>query len=336
MDMVSNAFVAVITGGTAGVGRSTATHFAASGYDVAVIARGDEGLRQTVRELRDYGGLVLGISADVADARAMDEAAQRIESELGPIGIWVNCAMTTVLGPMEELSADEFQRVTDVTYLGTVNGTRAALRYMQPRNSGTIVQVGSALAWRSIPLQSAYCGAKAAIRGFTDSLRCELLHQKSHIRVSMVQLPAVNTPQFNWARNKFSQRMQPIPPIYQPEVAARAIFDVAIARRPPRELWLGKNTVISIVGNMFFPGVLDRWLARQTWEEQLGDESEPGKREDYLYRPLTTGHRAHGRFDNQAVRKAVAVDSGVVGVAAVAVTGILVGGLLRYIRRSQR
>lgn len=327
--MTKNAFVAVVTGGSSGVGRATANYFAASGYDVAVIARGEQGIADTVKELERYGGRVLGISADVSDPQQVSNAAQRIEEQLGPTAVWINCAMTTVLAPVEEMSADEFRRVTEVTYLGTVNGTRAALRYMQERDSGTIIQVGSALAVRSIPLQSAYCGAKAAVRAFTDSLRCELLHQKSSVRITMVQLPAVNTTQFNWARNKFHHRMQPVAPIYQPEVAAKAIYNAAVARITPREVWLGKSTIMSIVGNMFFPDLLDRMLAKKTWQGQLTDEIEPPMRDDYLFRPLETGHQAHGRFDHQARHKAVAFDSRMMGVAAVAITALALRGLLR-------
>ncbi|HBI11597.1 SDR family oxidoreductase [Franconibacter pulveris] len=327
--MTKNAFVAVVTGGSSGVGRATADYFAASGYDVAVIARGEQGIADTVKELERHGGRALGVSADVADPQQISNAAQRVEEELGPIAVWINCAMTTVLAPVEEMSADEYRRVTEVTYLGTVNGTRAALRYMQERNSGTIVQVGSALALRSIPLQSAYCGAKAAVRAFTDSLRCELLHQKSGVRLTMVQLPAVNTPQFNWARNKFHHRMQPVAPVYQPEVAARAIYNAAVARLMPREVWLGKSTIMSIVGNMFFPGLLDRMLAKKAWQGQLTDEIEPAMRDDYLFRPLENGHQAHGRFDRQARAKAISVDSRIMGVAAVAVVGLVLRGLCR-------
>ncbi|MDU6924137.1 SDR family oxidoreductase [Franconibacter helveticus 513] len=327
--MTKNAFVAVVTGGSSGVGRATANYFAASGYDVAVIARGEQGIADTVKELERHGGNVIGISADVADPQQVSNAAQKIEEQLGPVAVWINCAMTTVLAPVEEMSADEYRRVTEVTYLGTVNGTRAALRYMQERNSGIIVQVGSALALRSIPLQSAYCGAKAAVRAFTDSLRCELLHQKSGVKVTMVQLPAVNTTQFNWARNKFHHRMQPVEPVYQPEVAAKAIYNAAVARMTPREVWLGKSTIMSVVGNMFFPGLLDRYMARNTWQGQLTDEVEAPMRDDYLFRPLESGHQARGRFDRIAREKAVSVDSRVMGVAAVALVGLALRGLCR-------
>ena len=327
--MTKNAFVAVVTGGSSGVGRATADYFAASGYDVAVVARGENGIAETVKHLERHGGRVLGIHADVADPHQVSNAAERVEEELGPIAVWINCAMTTVLAPVEEISADEFRRVTEVTYLGTVNGTRAALRYMQVRNSGVVVQVGSALAWRSIPLQSAYCGAKAAVRAFTDSLRCELIHQNSDVRVTMVQLPAVNTTQFNWARNKFHHRMQPLAPIYQPEVAAKAIYDAAVARHTPREIWLGKTTVMSVVGNMFFPAFLDRLMAKRAWQGQLTDEIEPPMRDDYLFRPLENGHQAHGRFDRNARHKAVAVNASVMGVAAVALVGLALRGLCR-------
>ena len=224
--MTDRAKTAVICGGTAGIGRATAHAFAQAGFRIAVIARGEEGLADTRAELEEKGTMTLAISADVADAEAVDKAAERIEAELGPIEIWVNAAMATVFGPVNKTSAAEYKRVTEVTYLGFVHGTLAALRYMESRNRGTIVQVGSALSYRAIPLQSAYCAAKFAIRGFTDSLRCELIHTNSRVRLTMVQLPAHNTPQFDWSRNKMQKRPQPVPPIHTPEVAARAILRV--------------------------------------------------------------------------------------------------------------
>ncbi len=218
---------AVICGATAGVGRASAEAFARAGYRVALIARGEQGLSDTQAQLEALGARVLAIAADVADAPALEAAATRVEAELGPIDVWVNAAMATVFGPFSALTPEEIRRVTEVTYLGSVHGTLTALRHMRPRNRGTIVQVGSALAYRAIPLQSAYCGAKFAIRGFIDSLRCELIHDKSAIRLTMVQLPAHNTPQFDWARNRMSRRAQPVPPIHTPDVAARAILRAA-------------------------------------------------------------------------------------------------------------
>lgn len=270
--------VVVICGGSAGVGRATAHRFAAAGYRVGLLARGAQALADTEDELQQRGTRTLGIGVDVADAAAVLEAARRIEHELGPVQVWINCAMITVFSPVRQLSAEEIQRVTSVTYLGTVHGTMAALALMEPRDRGVIIQVGSALAYRAIPLQAAYCGAKFAVRGFTDSLRCELLHARSGIRVCMVQLPAINTPQFDWARNKLDKRPQPVPPIHDPDVAARAILSVV--RRTPRELWLGAASVKAIVGTCLMPGLLDRLLARRACTGQMTREDDDGQRPD--------------------------------------------------------
>ena len=316
---------AVICGGTAGVGRATAHAFAQAGYRVAVIARGEQGLTDTRRELEAAGATVLAIAADVADAHAIDQAADRIEKELGPIEIWVNAAMATVFGPVNKVSADEFRRVTEVTYLGFVHGTLAALRHMESRNRGTIVQVGSALSYRAIPLQSAYCAAKFAIRGFTDSLRCELIHTNSRVRLTMVQLPAHNTPQFDWSRNKMTKRPQPVPPIHTPEVAARAIVRAAIDA--PRELWLGRASFQAIIGNMFMPGLLDRMMAKQAWSGQMTDEPTSDEQPDNLFQPVEGLHRIEGRFSAQAKGKAMGLSSETVGklaAAGLAVTSVIV------------
>ncbi|WP_407292572.1 SDR family oxidoreductase [Stutzerimonas zhaodongensis] len=307
---------AVICGGTAGVGRATAHAMAKAGFRVAVIARGEKGLSDTRQALEAYGTEVLAISADVADAEAIDLAAERIESELGPIDVWVNAAMATVFGPAESITAAEYKRVTEVTYLGFVHGTLAALRHMQPRNRGTIVQVGSALSYRAIPLQSAYCAAKFAIRGFTDSLRCELIHANSGVRLTMVQLPAHNTPQFDWSRNKMNQRPQPVPPIHTPEVAARAILRAA--NEAPRELWLGRASFQAIIGNMFMPGLLDRMMAKQAWSGQLTDEPADTQRPDNLFEPVEGLHRIDGRFDDRVKDHALGLSSEAVGKLAVA------------------
>ncbi|TWI57631.1 NADP-dependent 3-hydroxy acid dehydrogenase YdfG [Pseudomonas duriflava] len=318
--MTYQAPVVVITGGTAGVGRATAVYFAQAGYRVAVLARGQQGLDETVAELQALGTQALACQADVADAAQVEQAAERVEAELGPIHVWVNAAMNTVLAPFSDVTPDEFKRVTEVTYLGSVHGMMAALKRMQARNSGTIVQVGSALAYRSIPLQSAYCGAKAATRGFIDSLRSELIHDKSRVRLTMVHLPGVNTPQFDWARNKLGRRAQPVPPIYQPEVAARAIFDAAM--RAPREIWVSKTTIQSILGNMVAPGLLDVVMAKQAYEGQMTGEVETPGRPDYLDQPVEGLHRTHGRFSPKAQDKAITVDSDIVGMAALAVAGV--------------
>lgn len=316
---------AVICGGTAGVGRATAHALAQAGYRIAVIARGEQGLADTRSELEAAGARVLAIAADVADAEAIDRAAERIEKELGPIEIWVNAAMATVFGPVNKITAAEFKRVTEVTYLGFVHGTLAALRHMESRNRGTIVQVGSALSYRAIPLQSAYCAAKFAIRGFTDSLRCELIHTNSRVRLTMVQLPAHNTPQFDWSRNKMQKRPQPVPPIHTPEVAARAI--VRAATDAPRELWLGRASFQAIIGNMFMPGLLDRMMAKQAWSGQMTDEPSSDEQPDNLFQPVEGLHRIEGRFGAQAKHKALGLSSETVGklaAAGLAVTSVIV------------
>ena len=323
---------AVICGGTAGVGRATAHAFAQAGFRVAVIARGEQGLADTREELEAAGAKVLAISADVADAEAVDHAAERIEAELGPIEVWVNAAMATVFGPVNKTSAAEFKRVTEVTYLGFVHGTLAALRYMEARNRGTIVQVGSALSYRSIPLQSAYCAAKFAIRGFTDSLRCELIHTNSKVRLTMVQLPAHNTPQFDWSRNKMGKRPQPVPPIHTPEVAARAILRAATDA--PRELWLGRASFQAIIGNMFMPGLLDRMMAKQAWSGQMTDEPVSDEQPDNLFQPVDGLHRIDGRFGSQVKDKALGLSAETVGKLAaggLAVIAVLVIALVAAI-----
>lgn len=317
--------VVVITGGTAGVGRASAQAFAEAGYAVAVIGRSEQGVNSTIEELRLLGARASGAAVDVADGAALLAAGRKIESELGPVSIWVNAATLTVLAPVTDITDEEFQRVTDVTYLGCVHGTRTALALMAGRDRGTIVQVGSALAYRSVPLQAAYCAAKAAIRGFTDSLRSELIHNKSSIRLTMVHLPGVNTPQFDWSRNKMGNNVQPVAPIYQPEVAARAI--VSAARRAPREVWLGRSTLQSIVGTMLFPGLLDRMMAKQGWEGQITDQPEAADRPDNLHQPVEGLHRSHGRFDDQAEDRALHLNINnpgltILGVAAVAWLGL--------------
>lgn len=322
----------VICGASAGVGRATAQAFARAGYQVALIARSEQGLADTRAELQASGARVLAIAADVADAAAIDRAAVRVEAELGPIEVWVNSAMATVFSPVSRLSAAEIRRVTEVTYLGFVHGTLAALRHMTPRDRGTIVQVGSALAYRAIPLQSAYCAAKFAIRGFTDALRCELIHDGSRIRLTMVQLPAHNTPQFDWARNRMDKRPQPVPPIYRPEVAARAILRAA--GEAPRELWLGRATLQAIVGTMLMPGLLDRLLAKRAYAGQQTAEHETPERADNLFAPVEGLHRTAGRFADQARDEALGLASGTVGLllaVAVALVALLVIALTAWL-----
>jgi NAD(P)-dependent dehydrogenase (short-subunit alcohol dehydrogenase family) len=292
--------VVVITGGSAGVGRATAEHFASNGWDVAVVARGQDGLDATVKEVTSRGQRGLGVRTDIADAAQVDAAAEQIERELGPIDVWVNNAMTTVFAPLSEIEPDEFKRATEVTYLGCVYGTMAALCRMRRRDRGVVVQVGSALAYRGIPLQSAYCGSKHAIRGFTDSLRTELRHEHSNVRLTAVHLPALNTPQFGWCRSKLPNHPQPVPPIYQPELAAQAIWWAAHHRR--REVWLGATTAATIVANVIAPGLLDRYLGRTGVKGQQTDEP-IGRRPDDLFTPVEGDHGAHGVFDSRAKSK---------------------------------
>jgi NAD(P)-dependent dehydrogenase (short-subunit alcohol dehydrogenase family) len=290
--------VVVITGASAGVGRAAARRFGDEGASVALLARGPERLEDAARELRARGCEALPLAVDVADPDAVEAAAARVEDELGPIDVWVNNAMATMYAPISKLEPAELRRVTDVTYLGSVWGTMAALARMRPRNRGTIVQVGSALAYRAIPLQSGYCAAKHALRGFLESLRTELLHEGSEIRISEVHLPALNTPQFRWGRTKMPKRPQPVPPIFQPEVAAEAI--VWAARNGRRELWVGWPTVQAIVGDKIAPGVLDRYLARTGYDSQQTDEPVSPDRDDNLFEPAPGDFAAHGPFDSQA------------------------------------
>ncbi len=293
----------VITGASAGIGRATARLFAERGASVGLIARGQTGLDAAARDVEMAGGKALAVAADVADFDQVDAAAGQIEAAFGPIDVWVNVAFTSVFAPFEEISAAEFRRVTEVSYLGFVHGTMAALGRMRGRDQGVIVQVGSALGERSIPLQSAYCGAKHAINGFTSSLRCELLHQKSGVRVTVVQMPAVNTPQFSWVRSRLPRRPQPVPPIYQPEVAARGV--VFAADHPERRnYWVGASTAATIVGTRIMPGLLDRYLARTGYQsQQTSQPADPGQ-PDNLERPVDgpdgDDHGAHGSFDDRA------------------------------------
>ncbi len=290
--------IVVITGAGAGVGRATVGEFARHGYDIALLSRDSGRLEEAAAEARACGVRALPISTDVADAEAVEAAATRVEEELGPIDVWVNVAMATVFSPVAKLTAKEVARGTAVTYLGQVHGMMAALRRMTPRNRGTIVNVGSALAYRSVPLQSVYCGAKFAIRGFTDSLRSEILHDKLNIKISMVDLPAVNTPQFSWALNKTGHRAQPVPPIFQPEIPARAIYFAAV--HPRRQSWIGFPTVKAILANRIAPGIIDRYLASAGYSGQLENEPLPDNAPNNLFEAVPGPYGAHGRFDQQA------------------------------------
>jgi NAD(P)-dependent dehydrogenase (short-subunit alcohol dehydrogenase family) len=290
--------VVVVTGASAGVGRAVACEFARHGWRVALVARGQDGLDGARADVQRLGGEALVLPTDVADANQVESAAARVEAEWGAIDVWVNDAMATIFSPLLQVSPADFQRATQVTYLGAVWGTMAALKRMKPRDRGTIVQVGSALAYRSIPLQAPYCGAKAALRGFTDSLRCELAHDRSGVHLTMVHLSAFNTPQFEWGRTTLHKRPRPMGKIFQPEVAARGVYWAATHHR--RELWVGWPAVKAIVGQRVVPGFLDRLLGRTAVDGQHTNEPLPPGRQDNLYTPVAGDHGAHGRFDAQA------------------------------------
>lgn len=290
--------VVVVTGASAGVGRAIARAWAARGARLGLLARGRDGLEGARADVEARGGEALIVTADVADAEAVEMAAAAVEETFGPIDVWINNAMVSVFSPAVQMTPDEFRRVTEVTYLGYVHGTLAALRRMLPRDRGVIVQVGSALAYRGIPLQSAYCGAKHAVQGFTESLRCELLHDGSRVRLVEVHLPAVNTPQFGWVKSRLPRRAQPVPPIYQPEVVADAVLWAAEHHR--REVQVGFSTVVAVWGNRLAAGLADRYLARTGYESQQTDEPEDPLRPNNLWEPVPGDHGAHGRFDARA------------------------------------
>lgn len=332
MKQLSKPEVVVITGASAGVGRAVAQRFARDGAHIALLARGPDGLEGARRDVEALGGKALVIQTDVADAGAVERAAAMVEQEFGPIDIWINNAMVSVFSPVKEMKPEEYRRVTEVTYLGYVYGTLAALKRMLPRDRGVIVQVGSALAYRGIPLQSAYCAAKHAIQGFCDSLRSELIHDGSSVRVAMVQLPAINTPQFSWVKSRLPRKPQPVPPIYQPEVAAEAILFAA--RNDRRELYVGYPTVEAIVGDKIAPGLADRYLAKNGYDSQQTDEPVEPDRRDNLWEPVPGDHGAHGSFDSRASASSpqlwasmnrnwlLMAGAGLAGLAA----GILLGG----------
>jgi len=291
--------VVVVTGASAGVGRATIEEFASKGYHVGLLARDRDRLERSASELESrYGIRTLAIPTDVADADAVEAAATLVEEKLGPIDVWVNVAMATVFAPVSKLTAQEFERGTKVTYLGQVHGTMSALSRMRTRNRGTIVNVGSALGYRSVPLQAVYCGAKFAIRGFTDALRSELIHDKLNVHLTMVDLPAVNTPQFDWARNKMGVKAKPVAPIFEPELPARAIFFAATHKR--REIWVGFPTVKAILANRIAPGLIDKYLASTGYTGQLTEEPLAADAPDNLFEPVRGDYGAHGRFDRES------------------------------------
>ncbi|MEU3730779.1 SDR family oxidoreductase [Streptomyces sp. NPDC033538] len=324
--------VVVVTGATGGVGRAVARAFGARGSSVALIARGEYALEQAAEEVREAGGRALPLVVDVCDPEAVDAAAARTEAELGTIDVWVNAAFATVFAPVPEVRPEELKRATEVTYFGFVHGTQAALRHMTPRDRGTIVQVGSALARRSVPLQAVYCGAKHAIQGFTESLRCELLHDRSGVRVTMVQMPGLNTPQFSWVLSRLPRHPRPVAPVYQPEVAAEAVL-YAADHPGRREYWVGGSTVATLLGQKLAPGLLDRYLARTGYDGQQTDEPVDPSRPVNLYEPpddtAPADYGAHGVFDDESHarslqfwlsrhRRPLALAAAVTGTAAAA------------------
>lgn len=324
--------VVVVTGASAGLGRAIAQEFARFGAKVGLIARDEAALRKAAQELQATGGQAIILPLDVGDEVAVEQAAARVEAELGPIDVWVNNAMVSVFSPIKETEAREFRRVSEVNYLGCVHGTLAALRRMLPRNRGRIIQIGSALAFRSIPLQAAYCATKHAIVGFTDSLRCELYHDHSRVKVTVVHMPAMNTPQFTWVKSRLPNLPQPVPPIYAPEVGARVVRHAAICRSPRREYWVGGSTVQAIVGQKLIPGWLDRYLGRTGYKAQQRNTKDSPDRPDNLWQPVETTLGAHGPFERESRNSSIQVmldlhrgwlALGCAAVATVAVTKYL-------------
>lgn len=323
--------IVVVTGASAGLGRAIVRAFAREGAYIGLLARGRDGLEAARRDVDALGGKALVLPIDVADAEQVEKAAESVEREFGPIGIWINNAMVSVFSPVKEMTGEEYKRVTEVTYLGVVYGTLAALKRMLPRDHGVIVQVGSALAYRGIPLQSAYCGAKHAIQGFVDSLRSELIHDKSNVRVTMVQLPAMNTPQFSWVKSRLPRKPQPVPPIYQPEIGADAVLFAAHNDR--REMYVGYPTVEAIIGDKIAPGFADWYLARNGYDAQQTNEPVESDRRDNLWKPVSGDHGAHGTFDDRASTSSpqlwVSKNRKWLTMAGASVAGFALGALLK-------
>ena len=334
MSIIHLSNVVAITGASGGVGRATAREFARKGYKVALLARGKEGLDGARKDVEALGGTALAIETDLSEYEQVETAAERVEKELGPISIWVNNAMLGVFSPVKETQPEEYKKVTDVTYLGQVYGTLAAYQRMQKRNSGSIVMVGSALSYRGIPLQSAYCAAKHAIQGFFDSFRVELLHDQSNINLSMVHLPAMNTTQFGWVKSRLPQKGKPMGKIYQPEVAARAIYYAAHHNR--RTIYVGSATAQTIIGNKLFPGLLDQVLAKIGYSGQQTETAENPERVNNLWEPVKEDRGAHGSFDDVAVNRSLELEAtmnrGVTTLISLGI-GLLTAGVAYWIKQ---
>ena len=324
--------VAVVTGAGAGAGRAIAESFGANGWRVGLISRNEDRLHDAKRNIHEAGGEGLVLPCDVADAPRVFEARDRVVAKWGRVDVWVNCAMATVVGPVVDVTPDEYRRVTEVTYLGAVHGTLAALEVMRARNRGSIIQVGSALAYRAIPLQSAYCASKFAIRGFTDSLRVELIHDRSDVHITMVQMPGMNTPQFDWARNKLDYAYQPVGDVFDPDVAVDAVWRAL--REAPRELWVGGSAIEAMTGQLLAPALLDRYLAHAAWEGQMSDVTNPHAPGN-LFAPGSGHQGARGPFGARAKPRAAIVDPDRVRTALMTAM-VAVVGALSAIRIAQR
>jgi NAD(P)-dependent dehydrogenase (short-subunit alcohol dehydrogenase family) len=329
MSFSNEKMVVVVTGASAGLGRAVAHAFAKHGASLALIARNPEALEAAKEECERLGGSALVLPLDVADPEAVEAAGARVEAELGPIDVWVNDAMVSVFSPVKEMEPSDYKRVTEVLYLGFVYGTLSALKRMLPRNRGTIIQIGSALSYRSIPLQSAYCAAKHAINGFTDSLRCELHHDRSNVKLTTVQMPAMNTIQFDWVKNRMPNMTQPVPPIYEPEVSAQVVVAAALAKNPRREYWVGSPTVMAIVAQKFVPGILDWYLGKTSYKgQQIQGQKQDPNAPNNLYQYVPGKWSARGKFDDRSARTSAEVFISLnrqwfaLGIAGIAAAGI--------------
>jgi len=330
--------VVVITGSSAGLGRAIAHGFAKRGARIGLIARNPEALNAAKGECEALGGQALVLPVDVSDAAAVDAAAARVEETFGPIDIWVNDAMVSVFSPVKEMEASDYKRVTEVLYLGFVHGTLSALKRMLPRDRGTVIQIGSALSYRSIPLQSAYCACKHAINGFTDSLRCELHHDNSNVKVTAIQMPAMNTTQFDWVKNRMPNDTQPVPPIFEPELAAEVVVAAGFAENPRREYWVGSPTVLAIIGQKFIPGLLDVYLGKTGYKsQQIPNEPKDPSAPNNLYEYVPGVHSARGKFANRSTRTSAEIFAslhrGVIGLSAASVVLAVIGGALMAKRK---